>query len=100
MPVEAGRAAHSIYFQILGELGIIGLIFYLCILVGSIRRANRIMKLCSDQWMRDMASTLKMSIVAYMIGGAALSFAYFDVLYAYVALLIVLDSRLEKDLSK
>jgi predicted lipid-binding transport protein (Tim44 family) len=37
---------------------------------------------------------LQLSIFAYALGGAALSFAYFELFYAIIALLIVLEARI------
>lgn len=88
------RAAHSIYFQVLGDMGFVGLAIFLCLLASSWRNAT-VVELSTKQkpeffWARDLAVSLKYSLIAYMVSGAALSMAYFDFAYAILALLVVL----------
>lgn len=98
VPDSVGRAAHSIYFQVLGEQGFGGLLIFLSIFVTSIWRSNRLIKNeKSPGWVKDLAQMLKLSILCYLLGGAALSFAYFDGIYAVVALLIGLENYVEKE---
>lgn len=100
VPDVVGRAAHSIYFQVLGEQGFVGLIIFLCIFASSIWRCNRLNKLENvPSWVKDLAQMLKLSILCYLIGGAALSFAYFDGIYAVVGLLIALENYVIKEYS-
>jgi probable O-glycosylation ligase (exosortase A-associated) len=96
-PVKA-RAAHSIYFQVLGDHGFVGLAIYLAILGTSFMRARRIVKLSKvkpvPEWITQAAITLQLTLFGFCVGGAALSFAYFDLTFAVVGLLIVLETRL------
>ena len=94
-PGETAHAAHSIYFQVLGEHGFIGLFLYLLIIVGAfvksfalIRRARRHPEL---EWVGELARMIQLSLVAFCVGGAALSMAYYDVFIICVALLVSLD---------
>jgi len=88
-PGEA-RAAHSIYFQVLGEHGYIGLGIYLAIVTAtfkycfSIARKTKRMK---DLWQGKLARMIQTSLVAFFVGGAALSMAYYD-LFVLVAFLL------------
>ena len=41
-------------------------------------------------WARDMADMLMLGIIAYMAGGAAVSLAYFEVIYMVVMLMEML----------
>jgi len=92
------RAAHSIYFQVLGDQGFVGLALYVAILgtaflkAGSVARRAR--KLGAPDWLRTAASMVQLSIFAFALGAAALSFAYFDLIFALVALVVVLEKRL------
>ncbi len=92
-----GFAAHSIYFQVLGDHGFVGLIIFLAILVLSFFKAGEIARNAREkngpEWLISLATMLRLSIFTYAIGGAALSFAYFDMIYAIYALVIVLESR-------
>lgn len=95
---EIGRAAHSVYFQVLGEHGFVGLALYLTFLIGSFAKAGRISRkaklLNLPEWISSLAIKLQLSIFAFALGGAALSFAYFDLIFAIIGLLIVLETRI------
>ena len=87
------RDVHSIYFEVLGEHGYIGLAFFLGLLgltwlkCGSIIRRTR-----SDpglRWARDLAAMIQVSMVAYMSAGAFLGLAYFDYIYHLFAVVVV-----------
>jgi putative inorganic carbon (HCO3(-)) transporter len=93
-PNEYLHAAHSIYFQVLGEHGFIGLSIYLILIAvsfatctQSIRRSRNIPSL---QWARDLAVALQASLLVFCVSGAALSMAYYDLFIIEVAMLIPL----------
>jgi putative inorganic carbon (hco3(-)) transporter len=75
-------AAHSIYFQVLGENGFVGLALYLAMIGSSLldlRKIRRATRGAPDLlWARDLASMLQLSLLAFAVGGAALSMAYYD----------------------
>lgn len=93
-----GVAAHSIYFQVLGEHGFVGLAIYLGALglafIKAGRIARRARKLNAPPWIAALATMLQASLFAFCIGGAALSFAYFELTFAIFALIVVLETRL------
>jgi probable O-glycosylation ligase (exosortase A-associated) len=78
-------AAHSIYFQVLGDTGFIGLLLFLALLALGFRNLHVIRKLAADredlQWARDLALALHFSLIGYAVSGAALSLAYFEFYY-------------------
>jgi probable O-glycosylation ligase (exosortase A-associated) len=92
-----GHAAHSVYFQVLGEHGFGGLIVYLTMLFVSFRTAWRVAakakKHVETAWIASLATMLQLSIFAFALGGAALSFAYFELLFAIAGIVQVLHSR-------
>lgn len=92
-----GHAAHSIYFQVLGDHGFVGLIIFLAVLICSFFKAgyiaNKNREINGPDWLLNLANMLRLSIFTYAIGGSALSFAYFDMIYAIFGLLIVLESK-------
>lgn len=94
----ASHAAHSIYFQVLGDHGFIGLAIYLGILSVAFRTAGKVVERAHQQnaepWVISLATMLRLSIFAFCLGGAALSFAYFDVIFAIFGLIVVLDKRI------
>ncbi len=94
---QIARAAHSIYFQVLGDQGFVGLALYVACLVGAFRKAARIARRARESgvadWIVKLATMLQLSVFAFALGGASLSFAYFDLVFAIYGLLIVLESR-------
>lgn len=89
------RAAHSIYFQVLGDHGFIGLSLFLAMIALAFFKAgtiaSKVRKANGPEWLISLASMLRLSIFTYAVGGAALSFAYFDMIYAIFAMVIVLE---------
>ena len=79
------QAAHSIYFQILGHHGFIGLVIYLSVGVTTWRCCSWLRKhgalAPESQWCADLGSMAQVSMVGYAVGGAFLSLAYFDLPY-------------------
>lgn len=95
VPEFSAKAAHSIYFEIMGDMGFVGLFIFLGILFHAIRTRYVIkfqLKNMGPQWVwaRDMADMLLLCIVAYMAGGAAVSLGYFEVIYMVVMLMEML----------
>ena len=92
--------AHSIYFEILGEHGYIGLFIYLLFWLMTYRLAGRITQLTASrddlQWAYTLASMSKVSIVSFAVGGAFLSLAYWDMPY-YIMVILLCTNRLVAD---
>jgi putative inorganic carbon (hco3(-)) transporter len=94
-PDEEAHAAHSIYFQVLGEQGYIGLAIYLMILASAFLSSAGIMRAAGRQeefvWARNLALMIQMSLIVFCVGGAALSMAYYDLFVICVSLLAPLS---------
>jgi probable O-glycosylation ligase (exosortase A-associated) len=90
-PTQPYRAAHSIYFQVLGDNGFAGLAIYLVLLALVFVNCSRARRAARDRpefsWARDLATAIQLSMVAFCVGGAALSLAYSDFLFIWAALL-------------
>lgn len=88
---QQNRAAHSIYFQVLGEHGWAGLSLYLGIGLAAWLRAGQLIRKLKDQpeqqWAIDLARMCQVSLVGFAAGGAFLSLAYFDLPYNCVAII-------------
>jgi len=87
-------AAHSVYFQVLGEQGWIGLLLFLAIWLFAWIKAARIRTLArraGDERgdLATLAAMCQVSMVGYLVGGAFLSLAYFDLPYNIVVMLVV-----------
>jgi probable O-glycosylation ligase (exosortase A-associated) len=90
------RAAHSIYFQVLGEHGFVGLGLFLLFWGLTWRAATwtaRNARLAEDmRWAERLASMVQVSLVGYFVGGAFLSLAYFDLPYDLMVIVVLLKA--------
>ena len=85
---------HSIYFQMLGHHGFVGLFMFLGLLVLTWLKCGTVIRLAKKNpgllWAQDLASMIQVSLIAYMTAGAFLGLAYFDYFYHLIALVVVL----------
>ncbi|MEO8249626.1 MAG: putative O-glycosylation ligase, exosortase A system-associated [Burkholderiales bacterium] len=76
------HAAHSIYFQILGNHGFVGLFLFLGIWLMTWRSAGWLRINAKDipqaRWCAELGAMCQVSLIGYLVGGAFLSLAYFD----------------------
>jgi len=90
---ERYHDSHSIYFEILGEQGFVGLALFLGFGALAFLESQRIRKATRDDpekaWAFDLATALQASAIAYAVGGAFLGLAYLDLPYQLVALLVL-----------
>jgi putative inorganic carbon (HCO3(-)) transporter len=90
------HAAHSIYFEMLGEVGVIGLGLYLALVAMAWHNAGWVRRRSSQSvefaWMGDLARMGQVSIVAFSVGGAAVSIAFYD----YFLVLLVTMATLRR----
>ena len=86
-----GLVAHSIIFQVLGDLGFPGLLMFLTLLLVSFRNLSAIRRASKQDadlfWMRDLANALELSLTAFVVGGLALSAAYYECFYIMIAII-------------
>jgi probable O-glycosylation ligase (exosortase A-associated) len=86
--------AHSIYFQMLGEHGVVGLALFLlllfCCLRSCWRLGARYRRHPEASWIAAYADMVFISLLAFMSSGAFASRAYFDLFYQLVATVIIL----------
>lgn len=90
----APKAAHNIYMQVLGDHGFVGLALFLIILLKTLSLNNLSRKLAKQHgqlWCEHLSTALGLSLIGYCITGANVSRAYFDLLYAIIALVIVVS---------
>lgn len=94
------HAAHSIYFQVLGEHGFVGLLLFLAIAVLTWLAAQRLVRqggAAPDwKWAADLGAMVQVSMVGYAVGGAFLSLAYFDLPYNLMIATVVATSIVRK----
>ena len=86
--------AHSIYFEVLGEHGFVGLTLFLALGFLALSSARSTAKMARGSaelsWVVDLASMLQASLVAYAVGGLFLGLAYFDLYYQLIAFVVIL----------
>ena len=92
-PAAGARAAHSIYFQVLGNHGFIGLALFLLIWILTWRNAAWLRvnaaKVPEARWCADLGAMVQVSIVGYFVGGTFLSLSYFDLPYNMMMLIAI-----------
>ena len=94
------HAAHSIYFQALGEHGFVGLGIYLLLGLLTWRSADWIVRNSRDlpdlAWASSLAKTIQASLIGFAVGGAFLSLLYFDVPYYLMAAVVAIRILVER----
>lgn len=87
------HAAHSIYFQILGNHGFPGLILFLMVGAFAWRDARWLRKhaaaIPQARWASNLGGLVEVSMLGYAVGGAFLSLAYFDLPYILMTLVVL-----------
>ncbi|MCB1771459.1 MAG: putative O-glycosylation ligase, exosortase A system-associated [Candidatus Competibacteraceae bacterium] len=87
------RAAHSIYFEILGNHGFVGLGLFLCLWFSTYYTAEWLRKYTRDipeaKWAGDLGAMVQVGLVGYATGGAFLSLAYFDLPYNMMVMAVL-----------
>jgi len=86
------HAAHSIYFQTLGEHGFVGLGLYLLLATLVFRRCSWIIRMTAKRddlkWAARLCTMIQVSLLGFAVGGAFLSLVYYDVPYYLMALVV------------
>ncbi|WP_374434141.1 putative O-glycosylation ligase, exosortase A system-associated [Inhella sp.] len=99
---ERVHAAHSIYFQVLGEHGWVGLLLFLGLGASTWLCAGRLIKNGRAQpelaWARHLGAMIQVSMVGYAVGGAFLSLAYFDLPYNMMIMAVLAAQLLARPL--
>lgn len=88
-PGTEARAAHSIYFEMLGDQGFLGLGLFLLLIAHSLFRCRQIRLAsrgdASKAWAGDLAAMLQISLIVYCVSGALVSMARFEAIYVLIA---------------
>jgi len=93
--LDHGRAAHSIYFEVLGDAGFVGFGLYFAAVGAAVLNTFRVLAAVRGRpelkWAGQLARMLQVSLVGFLSGGAALSMAYYDgflIIFALTAALL------------
>jgi probable O-glycosylation ligase (exosortase A-associated) len=88
-----GRNYHSVYFEILGELGYPGLLIYLSVLWAAWRSGSRTIALTRNRpelhWAGDLARMVQVSLIGFAVAGAFQNLAFFDLYFHLIAMLFL-----------
>jgi probable O-glycosylation ligase (exosortase A-associated) len=79
--VDQARAFHSIYFEVLGSLGYLGLALYMAVFISALIALNRILKIARaasspDLWVQDLSRSLFQAVLIYLVGGVFIGVAF------------------------
>jgi putative inorganic carbon (HCO3(-)) transporter len=87
------HSAHSVYFQMLGEHGYVGLLIYLCLGFAAWRTARRTIAIARTKpeyaWAGHLARAFQVSLVGYAVGGAFVNIGYWDLIYYEIVIVVV-----------
>ena len=93
---------HSVYFEVLGEHGFVALGLFILLMLYSLSTAQKLKKTVRDnhdfKWVEDYSSMFQMSLIAYMVGGLFLGRAYFDLYYHIIAMIIIMQALVNKEI--
>lgn len=89
---RSGVAAHSIWFEVLGDQGFVGFFLFVALLVNGFVTRRDIWKLVrrngrQEQWAGDLSDMVAASLLAYVVSGSLLSAAYFELPYVCLMLM-------------
>ncbi|SEP36419.1 putative O-glycosylation ligase, exosortase A system-associated [Nitrosovibrio sp. Nv6] len=98
------HAAHSIYFQALGEHGFVGLGLYLLLGLLTWRTGSWIIRNTKNleeyRWASNLATMIQVSLIGFATGGAFLSLLYFDVPYYLMGVMVATRFLVAKELKQ
>ncbi len=95
---DAARAAHSVYFEILGGSGFVGLFLFLTIVGAAFFTARRIEKSKSPdipEWKRSFGKYAQISLLVFCVGGASTSMEMWDGYLIIIALIAAMNSQVK-----
>jgi probable O-glycosylation ligase (exosortase A-associated) len=98
--VQEGRAFHSIYFEVLGEHGWIGLAIFFAIFAVFFLDMRRIRRKVRDrpdlEWLGDLARALSHGVLIFMAGAAFVGIAFYPLQYYLFALAVSASAALHR----
>jgi probable O-glycosylation ligase (exosortase A-associated) len=95
--------AHSIWFEVLGEHGYVGLALYMLLWLLAWITASRIARLVKGRteliWASDLARLIQVALVGFWVGGSFLGLAYWDYPYILLAVLVLVRRVVETEVA-
>lgn len=94
--VQRSTDAHSLYFELLAEQGFVGFGLYLFILVSTLLTLRRTRKRwrghAEHGYLANYAEMTQLCLYPFLVGGAFITVAYFDLYFYFVASSVMLRS--------
>lgn len=92
------RAAHSIYFQVMGELGFVSFAVYILLSFSSLYHSERYHPLHAatstvNYWQFNLSRMIQVSLLCFFTSGAALSMAFYDLFFVSLIINAVINGR-------
>jgi probable O-glycosylation ligase (exosortase A-associated) len=97
------RAPHSIYFEVLGYHGFIGLALFLALFITTFRVAGSIPKMARGKpelfWAAELGAMIQVALIGYAVGGTFLNLAFYDLPYYLMAIAVCTRAVVTKSLA-
>ena len=101
--VVIGRAFHSIYFEVLGEQGFLGLALFLALAGNTFWSMQRLRRHTRNRtemhWCRDLAGALQVSLLILLVCGAFIGIAFQPMFYMLFAMGSCLQQHVRRALA-
>ncbi|MBI5860820.1 MAG: putative O-glycosylation ligase, exosortase A system-associated [Rhodocyclales bacterium] len=99
------RAAHSVYFEVMGDMGFSGFIIFMALLLNALKSGVQISRLARQggpelEWALDLSRSLASTIFAFLVGGLTVSIAYTEFIYMAVMLMEILKREVQRAVSE
>jgi len=103
-----GRAAHSVYYTVIPEFGLVGVIIFIIMIYSLYIRLRQVLKLDNNPELTDkeindyclFARAILVSLLAFLVSGVFLSIFYYPHLWYLVGFVIVLERLTVKRLAQ
>ena len=99
---DTNRAVHSVYFQVLGEQGYIGLAMYLSMLAMLVVCSKKYALLSKDRtdllWASSLIGAIQFSVIGFAANGLTINVAYLDLYFFLLAFEVLLISQIRQEL--
>jgi probable O-glycosylation ligase (exosortase A-associated) len=95
------HSAHSLYFQMLGEHGYVGIFLFLALGAAAWLMARRLIRSASvvpgTRWAGQLARAIQASLVGFAVGGAFVNIGYWETPYYEILILLVAYREVSSD---
>jgi probable O-glycosylation ligase (exosortase A-associated) len=95
--------SHSIWFQVLGEHGFVGIALFVLLWLLTWRSAARVIAMARQYgpdflWASDLVRATQVGLIGYWAGGSFLGLAYWDYPYVLMAIIVLAEVVVAKEI--